>query len=37
MSGPDEMTVDQMVTDWYKLGFLLKQANGRYQEVDRLE
>jgi hypothetical protein len=37
VSGPDEMTVDQMVTDWYKLGFLLKHANGRYQEVDRLE
>jgi L-lysine epsilon oxidase-like protein len=31
-----EMNVDQMVTDWYRLGFLLKQPNGRYEEVDRL-
>jgi len=30
-----EMSVDQMVTDWFKLGFVLQQANGRFEEVDR--
>ena len=34
--GSPEMTVDQMVTDWYKLGFLQKLPTGRYEEVDRL-
>jgi hypothetical protein len=30
-----EMSVDQMITDWLKLGFVLEQANGEYAEVDR--
>lgn len=35
-SGTDEMTVEQMITDWYKLGFILKRSNGRYEEDDRI-
>jgi L-lysine epsilon oxidase C-terminal domain len=31
-SDSTEMSVDQMVTDWYKLRFVLQQANGRYEE-----
>jgi hypothetical protein len=33
--GSAEMTVEQMVADWYRLGFIVKQSNGRYEEVDR--
>ncbi|MGA2736750.1 MAG: LodA/GoxA family CTQ-dependent oxidase [Bryobacteraceae bacterium] len=29
------MSVDEMITDWYKLGFVLQQADGRYEEMPR--
>jgi len=35
-SGSTGMSVDQMITDWYKLGFVMAQPNGRFEEVDRL-
>jgi L-Lysine epsilon oxidase N-terminal/L-lysine epsilon oxidase C-terminal domain len=35
-SGSAGMNVQQMITDWYKLGFVLAQSNGRYEEVSRL-
>jgi len=36
VAGSTEMTVEQMITDWYKLGFVMAQPNGRFEEVDRL-
>ena len=32
---PAEMTVEAMITDWPKLGFVVQQANGRFEEVQR--
>ncbi len=29
------MSVEQMITDWYKLGFILQQPNGRFEEQPR--
>jgi len=31
-SGSAEMSVEQMITDWYKLRFIIQKANGRYEE-----
>lgn len=33
---PSIMGVDQMVSDWHKLGLVLLQENGRFEEVQRL-
>jgi L-lysine epsilon oxidase-like protein len=30
------MSVEQMITDWHKLGFVMRQTNGRYEEVGRI-
>jgi len=30
-----EMSVDEMITDWFKLGLVLQQANGRFEEQPR--
>lgn len=31
-----EMQVEQMIGDWYKLGFVLEAPSGRFEETDRL-
>jgi hypothetical protein len=35
-TGSTEMSVEQMISDWYKLGFVIAQPNGRFEETDRL-